>query len=55
MLKIWEGSRDNYLWNESNGVTESKMDMDVKEEFKKYFIDTFPKAMDLIKQISENK
>ncbi len=50
----WEGSMENYFLNESNGVTELKMDMDIKEEFEKYFIDTFPKAMDLIKQISEN-
>ena len=51
----WEGSLENYFLNESNGVTELKMDMDIKEEFEKYFIDTFPKAVELIKQISENK
>ncbi len=51
----WEDSMENYFLNESNGVTELKMDMDIKEEFEKYFIDTFPKAVELIKQISENK
>lgn len=51
----WEGSMENYFLNESNGVTELKMDMDIKKEFEKYFIDTFPKAVELIKQISENK
>lgn len=50
----WGGSMENYFLDESNGVTELKMNMDIKEEFEKYFVDTFPKALELVKQISEN-
>jgi hypothetical protein len=50
----WADSIENYFLKESNGVTELKMEMDVKEEFEKYFIETFPKALELIKQISQN-
>ncbi len=50
----WEGAMETYFLNESNGITEVKMEMDIKEEFEKYFIATFPKALELIKQISEN-
>lgn len=49
----WEDSIENYFLNESNGVTELKMDMDIKEEYEEYFINMFPKALELIKQISE--
>lgn len=50
----WEGAMENYFLKESNGVTELKMEMDITEEFETYFVETFPKALDLIKQISEN-
>lgn len=49
----WEDSIENYFLNESNGVTELKMNMDIKEEYEEYFINMFPKALELIKQISE--
>lgn len=49
----WAGAMENYFLSESNGVTELKMDMEMSEEFEKYFIETFPKALALIKQISE--
>ena len=49
----WAGAMENYFLNESNGITELKMDMDMNEEFEKYFSDIFPKAIALIKQISE--
>lgn len=41
----WAGSMEFFFLKELNGVTELKMEMDIKEEFEKYFIDTFPKAM----------
>ena len=49
----WGDAMENYFLNESNGVTELKIEMDIKEEFEKYFTATFPKALELIKQISE--
>ncbi len=49
----WSGAMENYFLDESNGVTELNMEMDMNEEFEKYFSETFPKAIELIKQLSE--
>lgn len=50
----WDGAMEEYFLNEKNGITELKVEMDMKEEYEKFLIDTFPKALALIKQISEN-
>lgn len=50
----WAGAMESYFLKELNGVTELEIELDMTEEFEQYFLDTFPKAMDLIKQISEN-
>ena len=52
--KDWAGAMENYFLSETNGVTELTMEMDINEEFEKYFSETFPKAIELIKQIAEN-
>jgi len=49
----WAGAMESYFLKELNGVTELNMEMDMNEEFEKYFLEIFPKALDLIKQISE--
>ena len=49
----WAGSKENYYLKEINGVTELNVDMDSTEEFEKYFKDTFPKALEIVKGISE--
>jgi len=49
----WAGSKENYYLKEVNGVTELNVEMDSTEEFEKYFKDTFPKALEIVKQISE--
>ena len=51
----WAGAMENYFLTESNGVTELNMEMDMNEEFEKYFTETFPKAIALVKQLSENE
>ena len=50
----WAGAMENYFLTEINGNTELVMEMDMNEEFEKYFSETFPKAIELIKQISES-
>lgn len=50
----WGGAMENYFLSETNGVTELTVTMDSNEEFEKYFSETFPKAMKMIKQIAEN-
>lgn len=49
----WAGATENYFLSESNGITELTVEMDTNEEFETYFSETFPKAMALIKEISE--
>jgi hypothetical protein len=50
----WAGSKENYFLSEANGVTELNVTLEAPEEFKKYFEEGFPKALDIVKQISEN-
>jgi hypothetical protein len=54
-VKDWQGAHENYTLKEKNGVTTLEVDMDSSEEFKEYFENTWPKALDLVKRISEDK
>jgi len=49
----WAGSKESYLLSETNGVTELNVELDSTDEFQDYFNETFPKALELVKQISE--
>lgn len=49
----WAGARESYRLKENNGVTELTVSMDSTEDFQSYFQETFPKALALVKQISE--
>lgn len=52
--KLWNGVQEKYFLKEENGSTILSGCMDVPTEFEKYFSETFPKAMDLVKQYAEN-
>ena len=51
--KDWAGATEGYFLSEKNGGTELKVVLDANDEFKDYFSQTFPKALALVKQISE--
>lgn len=51
--KSWSGSIEEFLLNESNGVTHLKVSVDVTEDFWDYFQKTFPKALEKVKELSE--
>jgi len=53
-VKVWSGSKENYTLKDAGGKTELIVDMDISEDFKDYFINTWPKAMEQIKVLSEN-
>lgn len=53
--KEWAGARESYRLKEINGVTELTVSMDSTEDFQSYFQDTFPKALAVVKQISEQQ
>ena len=54
-VKEWEGAMENYTLKETGGVTELIIDIDVNDAFKDYMVKTWPKALEQVKELSENK
>lgn len=52
-ISDWAGALESYELKNSGDVTELIVELDSNEEFETYFKDTFPKALELLKQISE--
>lgn len=53
-VKEWAGALENYTLKEKNGVTNVFVEMDSQEEYKKMFENMWPKALEKLKEISEN-
>ncbi len=51
--KEWAGATENYTLTTVGGKTELVVDMDITEEFKDYFLKTWPHAMERIKALAE--
>ncbi len=51
--KDYGGAKESYYLTENNGVTSLQVEMDANDELEPYFSDTFPKALTILKQISE--
>ncbi|MFI0429008.1 SRPBCC domain-containing protein [Mariniflexile sp. HMF6888] len=51
--KVWSGAKEDYSLTEKNGVTYLEVSMDSDKEFENYFKNTFPKALEIVKQLSE--
>lgn len=54
-VKSWSGALENYTFKESNGQTEVLVDMDTAEEYKEMFLETWPKALQKLKTLSEKQ
>jgi uncharacterized protein YndB with AHSA1/START domain len=55
--KQWAGAFENYTLRESGGKTVLHVEMggaDIPKEFEDYFLQTWPKALDKLKALSEN-
>jgi hypothetical protein len=52
-VKQWAGAHENYTLTENGGITELTVEVDVDKEFKDYFTQTMPKALELVKELSE--
>ena len=52
-VKQWAGAMENYTLTEVDGKTELTVDMDIAEEYKDYFLTTWPKALEKIKELAE--
>jgi hypothetical protein len=53
LVEKWAGGKENYSFKESHGTTLLTIDIDVIEEYLDYFNDKYPKALDKLKEISE--
>lgn len=53
-VESWANAMEEYFLEEKNGVTHFKVQLDSNEEFKGYFEKTWPKALNKLKEISEN-
>jgi len=51
--KSWAGAHENYTLKNVDGKTQLIVDMDITEEYKEYFLNTFPKALDKVKELAE--
>lgn len=52
-VKSWAGSLENYTFKDHNGKTEVLVDMDINEDYKEMFEGMWPKALQKLKEISE--
>jgi hypothetical protein len=51
--KEWAGAMENYTLKQVNDKTELTVDVDITEQFKDYFLNTFPKALEKVKELAE--
>ena len=53
LVEKWTGGNENYSYHENNGITTVTVDMDTIDEYLEYFNNTYPTALDRLKEISE--
>jgi uncharacterized protein YndB with AHSA1/START domain len=49
----WAGVSENYTFTENNGSTLLSVDMGTNEDYEDYFLETYPKALNILKDICE--
>lgn len=54
-VKQWVPSFENYTFTEKDGGTEVSVDMDIADEFKTMFDESWPKALRALKELAEKK
>jgi len=52
-VESWTGALENYSFTQKNDTTLFEVDADANQEFKAYFFETWPKALDKLKAICE--
>lgn len=52
-VEKWAGGHENYSYQETNGITTVTVDIDTIDDFVDYFNNTYPAALDKLKEISE--
>jgi uncharacterized protein YndB with AHSA1/START domain len=51
--KDWGEATESYHLEGKNGITQLNVEMSATPDFEEYFNNTFPKALEILKQISE--
>jgi uncharacterized protein YndB with AHSA1/START domain len=51
----WAGAFENYTLENKDGKTNLIVDIDLNEEYMDYFLDAFPKALQKVKELSEQQ
>lgn len=52
-VEKWANGLENYTFKENNGTTNITVDLDTTEDFLGYMNETYPKALDKLKEICE--
>lgn len=52
-VEKWAGGLENYSFEENQGITTVKVDIDVIDEYLDYFNNTYPKGLEKLKEIVE--
>lgn len=52
-VSAWAGAMENYTLRDVNGKTELHIETDVTDDFKDYFVKTWPHALEKLKSIVE--
>lgn len=52
--KGWAGAIENYTLKSVNGKTELTVDQDIEGDYKDYFLETWPKALEKLKNLTES-
>jgi len=52
-VEKWAGGHENYSFEENHGTTTLTVDLDTTGDFVDYFNNTYPTALDKLKEISE--
>ncbi len=53
-VKNFAGAHENYTLKDVGGRTELIVDMDINDQYKDYFSQTFPKALAKVKELAEH-
>jgi hypothetical protein len=52
-MEPWAGALEQYYFRQSGAATEVRVELDTVEEYKKMFEDTWPKALQKLKELAE--
>lgn len=52
-VKKWNGAHENYKLSSLEGKSIFSVEMDTNEEYKSYFLETWPKALNKVKELAE--